>query len=215
VTKPVREKLGSGASSHLDTFIAAPRRLIFTKDASLYGQRREKSRTGVEPEAGMICSAKRIRSLYLPRMTGVTPGLSTTTPPQGHGLRLHYRWRDYAPLQSRPPCRSSLIARGSRFPRNPAGAGGRDGLRRKAHPEPLPASDDRSHPWAFHHNPAPRAWPPSPLSMARLCAFAKQTSLPLLTHRAWKPLPQRFSSPSLPLEDKYGRLRDIAAAFHG
>jgi hypothetical protein len=114
VTKPVREKLGSGASSHLDTFIAAPRRLIFTKDASLYGQRREMSRTGVEPEAGMICSAKRIRSLYLPRMTGVTPGLSTTTPPQGPGLRLHYRWRDYAPLQSRPPCRSSLIAPGSR-----------------------------------------------------------------------------------------------------
>jgi hypothetical protein len=46
VTKPVREKLGSGASSHLDTFIAAPRRLIFTKDASLYGQRREMSRRG-------------------------------------------------------------------------------------------------------------------------------------------------------------------------
>ncbi|MGE5311423.1 MAG: hypothetical protein ACM3MN_06740, partial [Nitrospirota bacterium] len=30
-------------------------------------------------------------------------------------------------------------------------------------------------------------------------AFAKQISLPLLTHRGWKPLPQRSSSPSLQL----------------
>jgi hypothetical protein len=35
------------------------------------------------PEAGMVCGAKRIRSLYLPRMTGVTLKLSTTTPPRG------------------------------------------------------------------------------------------------------------------------------------
>ena len=31
----------------------------------------------------MVCGAKRIRSLYLPWMTGVTPKLSTTTPPKG------------------------------------------------------------------------------------------------------------------------------------
>ena len=31
----------------------------------------------------MVCGAKRIRSLYLPRMTGVTPKLSTTTQPKG------------------------------------------------------------------------------------------------------------------------------------
>ena len=31
----------------------------------------------------MVCGAKRIRSLYLPWMTGVTPKLSTTTPPRG------------------------------------------------------------------------------------------------------------------------------------
>jgi hypothetical protein len=36
------------------------------------------------------------------------------------------------------------------------GAGGRDGLRRKAHPEPLPSLDDRSDPQAFHHNSAQR-----------------------------------------------------------
>jgi hypothetical protein len=45
------------------------------------------------------------------------------------------------------------------LPRRPLpkpGAGGRDGLRRKAHPEPLPSLDDRSDPQAFHHNPAQR-----------------------------------------------------------
>ena len=35
------------------------------------------------PGAGMVCGAKRIRSLYLPWMRGVTPKLSTTTPPKG------------------------------------------------------------------------------------------------------------------------------------
>jgi len=30
----------------------------------------------------MVCAAKRIRSLYLPCMTGVTPKLSTTSPPE-------------------------------------------------------------------------------------------------------------------------------------
>ena len=31
----------------------------------------------------MVCGAKSIRSLYLPRMRGVTPKLSTTSPPEG------------------------------------------------------------------------------------------------------------------------------------
>ena len=31
----------------------------------------------------MVCGAKRIRSLYLPWITGVTPKLSTTSPPKG------------------------------------------------------------------------------------------------------------------------------------
>ena len=35
----------------------------------------------------MVCGAKRIRSLYLPWMTGVTPKLSTTTPPKGPAWR--------------------------------------------------------------------------------------------------------------------------------
>jgi hypothetical protein len=38
---------------------------------------------GAAPGAGMVCGAKRIRSLYLPWMTGLTPKLSTTTPPKG------------------------------------------------------------------------------------------------------------------------------------
>ena len=37
----------------------------------------------VDAGAGTVCGAKRIRSLYLPWMTGVTPKLSTTTPPEG------------------------------------------------------------------------------------------------------------------------------------
>ena len=38
---------------------------------------------GTEPEAGMVCGAKRIRSIYLLSPTGVTPKLSTTTLPKG------------------------------------------------------------------------------------------------------------------------------------
>jgi hypothetical protein len=55
----------------------------------------------------------------------------------------------------------------------------------------------------------------------RLCAFAEQTSLPLLTHRGWKPpvcragtgrLPQRSSSPTLQLGEAGDHLRDLATA---
>jgi hypothetical protein len=35
------------------------------------------------PGAGMVCGAKRIRSLYFPRMIGVTPKVSTATLPKG------------------------------------------------------------------------------------------------------------------------------------
>jgi hypothetical protein len=54
-------------------------------------------------------------------------------PAQRPGPPLHYQWRDYAPLQSRPPCLRSPIAAGSRPNPNPAGTEDRDGLRRKAH----------------------------------------------------------------------------------
>jgi len=48
----------------------------------------------------------------------------------------------------------SLIAAGSPSHRALPGAGSRDGLRRKAHPEPLPPWDDRNDPQAFRHNSA-------------------------------------------------------------
>jgi hypothetical protein len=38
---------------------------------------------GAGPGAGPVCGAKRIRSLYLPSMTPVTPRLSTAAPPKG------------------------------------------------------------------------------------------------------------------------------------
>ena len=38
-------------------------------------------------------------------------------------------------------------------------------------------------------------------------AFAEQISLPLLTHRGWKPLPQCSSLPSLQLGEKDGHIR--------
>ena len=41
------------------------------------------SHNGAAAGAGMVCGAKRIRSLYLPWMTGVIPKLSTATPPKG------------------------------------------------------------------------------------------------------------------------------------
>jgi hypothetical protein len=68
-----------------------------------------------------------------------------------------WRWlchRATTPRQARDrrdprPCCFRLCKTGG-------GAGGRDGLRRKKHPEPLPSLDDRSAPQAFHQNPAQR-----------------------------------------------------------
>ena len=82
---------------------------------------------GAAPGAGMVCGAKRIRSLYLPWMTRVPSKLSTTTPPKG--------------LASLSTINAAIT------------------------------------PWRD--------------------AFAEQTSLPLLTHRGRKPLPQRSSSQTL------------------
>jgi hypothetical protein len=44
-------------------------------------------------------------------------------------------------------------------------------------------------------------------------AFAEQTSLPLLAHRGWKPLPQGSFSPSLPLGEKDGHSRGRSRWF--
>jgi len=87
----------------------------------------------------MVCSAKRIRSLYLPWMTGVTPKLSTTTPPKG--------------LASLSTINGAL------------------------------------------------------------CAFAEQTSLPLLTHRGWKALQERSFSLSLLPGEKAGHIRGRSRWF--
>ena len=58
-------------------------------------------------------------------------------------------------------------SRESRSHQPSAGAGSRDGLRRKAHSEPLPSLTDSKAPRAFHLGPARKAQPPSPLTVAR------------------------------------------------
>ena len=61
----------------------------------------------------MVCGAKRIRSLYLlPDARNASQALHHTDATRP-GLPLHYRCRDYAPLQSRPPCRDPWIAAGA------------------------------------------------------------------------------------------------------
>jgi len=99
------------------------------------------------------------------------------------------------------------VAAGSRSHTNPADAGGRDGLRRKAHPEPLPSLDGRSDPQASHHNPAQR---PS-LALHYQCRdYAPLQSRPPCRsslRRGWKPLPQCSSSRSRQLGEKDGHIR--------
>jgi hypothetical protein len=63
--------------------------------------------------AGMVCGAKRIRSLYLPWMIEVTPRLSTTTPPRGlasfstiNGATMRLCRLVPNPFGGRPPCLS-------------------------------------------------------------------------------------------------------------
>ena len=66
--------------------------------------------------------------------------------PRGSDLRRTCQYA--ARFETRGPAASGCATRGD--------AGGRDGLRRKAHAEPLPSLDDKSDPRAFHHNPAQR-----------------------------------------------------------
>jgi len=76
---------------------------------------------GATPAAGMVCGAKRIRSIYLPSPTGRPPRLSTTTSPERPDFGLHYQWRDHASAWRL--CRADLpapchpIAEGSPDPR--------------------------------------------------------------------------------------------------
>jgi len=75
------------------------------------------------------------------------------------------------------------------------GAGGRDGLRRKAHPEPLRSLDERSDLQAYHAAPPEVLASLSTINSAitpRRDAFAEQTSLPLLSHRGWKTVLAEF-----------------------
>ena len=108
------------------------------------------------PRARMVCGAKRVRSLYLPPMPGVTPKLPTTTPPEGLASLSTINGATMRLCRADLPAsaRSSRLKSCSHL--KSAGTGGRDGLRRKALPEPLPSSDARSDPQAFHHNPARR-----------------------------------------------------------
>ena len=73
------------------------------------------------------------RSLYLPSLAGRPPGLSTTTPPQGRASLDTINAATMRPCRGEPPALARSIAAGSRSHSKPAGAGGRDGLRRKAH----------------------------------------------------------------------------------
>ena len=58
----------------------------------------------------MVCGAKRIRSLYLPWMTGVTPRLSTTTPPKDLASLSTINAAIMRLCRADHPCLCSLIA---------------------------------------------------------------------------------------------------------
>ena len=49
--------------------------------------------------------------------------------------------------------------------------------------------------------------------LPRLCAFAEQSTLPLLTHGGWKPVPQRSYSQRLWLEEKDGQIHGRSRWF--
>jgi hypothetical protein len=70
-------------------------------------------------------------------------------------------------------------------------------------------------PPSFPPRPRPKAWPRSPLSLTRLCAFAEQTALPLLTPRGW-PIPgasRKSRSPGFLLVKKDGHIRGRSRRF--
>jgi hypothetical protein len=108
------------------------------------------------------------------------------------GLSLHYQWRDYAPLQSRPPChetsnrgckplpqRKNLLrwAVPTLHPGETAGTEGRGvcgakRIRSLYLPSLTGRPPELCTPLRY------KAEPHSILSMARLCAVAEQTALP-------------------------------------
>ena len=67
-------------------------------------------------------------------------------------------------------------------------------------------------PPGFPPQPRRKPRPRSPLSMPRLCVFAEQTSLPLLTRRDWKPLPQCSFPHTLKLGEEGDHLHDLTTA---
>ena len=69
---------------------------------SLEDARLAAGQSGSVPEGRVVCAAKRIRSIYLPLPPGGPLGLPASISPERPGLILHYRWRDYAPLQTCP-----------------------------------------------------------------------------------------------------------------
>ena len=133
-------------------------------------------------------------------------------PAQRPSLGLHYQCRDYAPLQSRPPCLCSLIAAASRShtartflvgcahptcrqSRPAPGAGMVCGAKRMPS---LRSERERREMQAvrpifilsrFASFPACLAAGPACV-LTRLCAFVEQITLPLLAHCCWTPLPR-------------------------
>jgi hypothetical protein len=80
-----------------------------------------------------------------------------------------------------------IAARSRSHQQQPARTGGRDGLRRKAHPESPPSVADRSDSQAFHLGPAQRPGLALHYLMARLCVFADLSAsggadLPAVAH---------------------------------
>jgi hypothetical protein len=71
-------------------------------------------KTGRRQGVGMVCGAKRIRSLYLPWMTGVTPKLSTTTPPKGPASLSTINAATMRLCRADLPASAHLFAAGSR-----------------------------------------------------------------------------------------------------
>ena len=87
------------------------------------------------------------------------------------------------------------------------------GLRRKAHPEPLPSFADRKAPRAFHQNPAGR---PGLFLHYHCRDYAPLQSRPAClapSDRGWKPFPQRSSSQSVQLGEKDGHIRGRSRWF--
>jgi hypothetical protein len=85
---PLRDR-GDGRATRQPQGLGPEACLSVRRKVSLSRARRRKARgraaSGWAKRAGgrVVCGVKRIRSLYLPWMTGVTPKLSPTVPPKG------------------------------------------------------------------------------------------------------------------------------------